>query len=77
MPPKRLPRVEPRPGRLKRCGGPCGFWKSVEEFNREKQRLDGRRDVCKVCYAGRRRELRNGAERKSRGRKRERIAPEE
>lgn len=59
-----IPRVEPRPGRQKRCRGPCGELLPIECFTRDRANPDGRRNECGVCRQARREELDGGAPRR-------------
>jgi len=59
-----IPKVEPRPERLKLCTGACGEWWPIGCFSRDPTNKDGRRNVCNDCRQKRRVELRNGAPRR-------------
>lgn len=57
-----IPRVRPRPQRLKRCAGAChegddDRWQPLWCFDLDRRRADGRRSVCRSCRAARRAEL--------------------
>lgn len=58
-----IPRVSPRPDRLKQCTGPCSKWLPIDCFNRCAQNPDGRQHQCAACRSERRSALRNGAKR--------------
>ncbi len=47
--PRWIPRVRPRPTRMKLCRGICGGAQPIIYFDRDRRRADGRRDVCKLC----------------------------
>lgn len=48
-PSKWIPRVEPRPDRLKQCRGGCGEWLPIDCFSRDRTHPDGRDNRCKAC----------------------------
>lgn len=56
-----MPRVEPRPERLKRCHGPCGELLPITCFSRARANADGRRGECRACRSERRAELAHGS----------------
>lgn len=60
----KIPRVRPRPERLKRCAGPCRKWLSVLCFGLDRTRADGRRSVCRECRLDLETELRAGRPRR-------------
>lgn len=58
-----IPRLEPRPGRLKRCSR-CRLWLPVSQsFTRDRACPDGYRGECSDCRRERRRALEHGARR--------------
>lgn len=53
-----IPRVEPRPDRLKRCSK-CKDWFPINCFPRDRQHPDGHRNECKSCRSQNRKDNRN------------------
>lgn len=60
---ERIPRVEPRASRQKRCSTCREVW-PIGCFQRDRKNPDGRRNHCRACRKERREALKNGAERR-------------